>query len=183
MANTPEPLTGPKGLEKAIEAGKDPNADLKMKADDSLTKAEAGISLRLSGASYTNIAKTLGYSSAFRARQAVEQALAKAADSPEDRDKMRVLTSRRLDRLLQSVMGKAVDPRDPEHLGYNARALAIVDRTAKLWGVDAPTQVQVSASDSQIEDYLARVRPLAAADRDAEEADILDEGEIVDGEP
>lgn len=178
MADEAVPFGGPKALESAIAKGKDPNADLKMKSDDSATKAEAALSLKLSGASYTNIAKILGYSSAFRARQAVEQVLANAADSVEDRDKMRVLISRRLDRLLQSVMGKAVDPKSPDHLAYNARALAIVDRQAKLAGVDAPTQIQISASDEQIEAYIARVRPLAQADMDAEESDLIDEGEV-----
>lgn len=178
MADNVIPLTGPEGLAKAIEEGRDPNADLDLAKGESIQRAEAGVALRLAGASYTNIAKTLEYSSAFRARQAVEQALAKSADSPEERDQMRVLTSRRYDRLLQSVMGKAVNPKDPEHLAYNARALAIVDRIGTLFGVAAPTQVQISASDQQIEAYINKVRPLAAAQHDAEEMEILDEGEI-----
>lgn len=178
MAKESIPLTGPEGLAKAIEEGRDPNADLDIAKGESIQRAKAGVSLRIAGASYTDIAETLGYSSAFRARQAVEQALAKAADSPEDRDQMRVLTSRRINRLLQSVMGKAVNPKDPQHLAYNARALALVDREARLWGVDAPTQVQVSASDQQIEDYINRVRPLAKAQQDAEEMEILDMGEV-----
>lgn len=165
-------------MAKAIESGTDPNADLKMGRDDSPTTAEAGVALKLAGASYSTIAKTLGYSSAYRARQAVEQVLANSADSPEDRDKMRELTARRYDRLLQSVMGKAVDPRSPDHLAYNARALAIVDRIGKLWGVEAPAQVQVSVSDKRIEEYINQMRPLAQAQNEAEEHDLVDEGEI-----
>lgn len=168
-----QPFTGLKGVEKAIEEGRDPNADMN-EVDTSATKAEAGVALRLSGASYTQIAKTLGYSSAYRARAAVERALATSADAPEERDKMRNLTSRRLNRLLQSVMGKAVDPRDTQHLAYNARALAIIDREARLWGVDAPTQVQFTPTDQHIQDYVAKITVLADADRDAEEADIID---------
>lgn len=173
-----EPFRGGKDLERAVEEGRDPNADI-TEIDKSPTKAEAALTLRLSGASHSQIAKTLGYSSAYRARQAVERVLASAADSPEDRDKMRVLTSRRLNRLLQSVMSKAVDHKDKEHLAYNARALAIIDREARLWGVDAPTQVQFTPTDEHIQNFVRNVTKLADADRDAAEADILD-AEIVE---
>jgi len=139
------------------------------------------VALRLSGASYTEIAKMAGYSSAFRARQAVERSLAASADSPEERDQMRVLTSRRLNRLLQSVMAKAVDPKDPQHLAYNARALALVDREARLWGVDAPAQVQITASDERIEEYMRNIGKLAAASMEADEAEILDADIVEEG--
>jgi hypothetical protein len=183
MAKETEPFKGAKDLErmaKEIDHGGDPNADLNA-VDTDATKAEAGLTLKMSGASYTTIAKTLGYSSAYRARMAVERVLASAANSPEDREKMRVLTSRRINRLLQSVMGKAVDPADPQHLAYNARALALVDREARLWGVDAPTQVQISATDEHIQEYVARMSGLARAGVDADEADIID-ADVVEGE-
>jgi hypothetical protein len=171
-----EPLGGSKDIAKRVEAGQDVNADLDagLDAEDTESKSGMAVALRLSGASYTDIARTAGYSSAYRARQAVERVLASSADSPEERDQMRVLTSRRLNRLLQSVMGKAVDPKDPQHLAYNARALALVDREARLWGVDAPTQVQISANDEQIENYVKNMSLLAAASTEADEAEILD---------
>lgn len=174
-----EPFGGKKALERAIEEGKDPNADLN-EVDKSPTKAEAAVALRIAGTGYTNIAKILGYSSATRARSAVERALASSADTPEDRGHMTNLIDRRLNRLLSSVMGKAVDPKEPEHLAYNARALAIIDRQAKLHGVDAPAKVQVTPSDSYIQEYLAKVHPLAVAHNQAEEADILSEGEMLE---
>lgn len=170
----------PKAIDAAIAKGQDPNADLdKMDPDDSKTKAQIGVNLKLAGASYTEIAQIAGYSSATKARQAVERVLAAAADSPEDREKMRVLASRRINRLLQSVMGKAVDPKDPQHLAYNARALALIDRDAKLFGVDAPTQIQITPNDAYIEEYIKKVSPLAAASFAADEADILD-AEVID---
>lgn len=176
-----EPIIGsPKAIDAAIAKGEDPNADLdKIDPDDSATKAQMGLALKLAGASYTDIAKTAGYSSATKARIAVERVLAAAADSPEDREKMRVLTSRRINRLLQSVMGKAVDPKDPQHLAYNARALALIDREARLFGVDAPTQIQITPTDQYIQQYIEKVSPLAAASLAADEADILD-AEMVD---
>lgn len=171
-----EPFGGQKALERAVANGEDPNADLKEEEKDR-TKAEAGVALRLSGASFTSIAKALEYSSPTRARLAVERALASSADDPEGREVQINLIDRRLNRLLQSVMSKAVNPSDPEHLQYNARALAIVDRQAKLHGVDAPTKVQVTPSDAYIQEYLAKISPLAAAQNQVEEYDILSEGE------
>lgn len=175
-----EPFKGSKDVARAVEEGRDPNADLNEK-DENPTTAQAALTLKLSGASYTQVANQLGYSSAYRARKAVERVLASASDSAEDRDIMRELTKRRLDRLLQSVMGKAVDPSDPEHLAYNARALAIIDRGAKVYGLDAPTQVQVTPTDERLQQVLELVKQTAGHDRDAQEADIVD-AEIVEDE-
>jgi len=174
-----EPVTGPKGIDKAIESGADPNADLESVTTDN--KSQSALALKLSGASYTDIAKVVGYSSAYHARQAVEQVLAASADSPEDRDKMRVLIDRRLNRLLQSVMSKAVNPKDPQHLAYNGRALALVDRQAKLWGVDAPVQVTVAPADSYIHEYAQRLLGVMDQDKEAVEADIIDADILEEG--
>jgi len=174
-----EPFGGQKALERALENGEDPNADLN-EVDKSPTKAEAAVALRIAGAGYTSIAKTLGYSSPTRARSAVERALAATADAAEDRGHMVELIDRRLNRLLQAHMGKALDVNNPEQLQYSARALAIIDRQAKLHGVDAPTKVQVTPSDEYIRDYLHKVSPLAAAQAQVEEYDILSEGEMME---
>lgn len=176
MSEEPTTLAGAKALERAIDNGEDPNADLN-EVDKSATKAASALSLKLFGASYSDIARTLGYSSAYRARAAVERVLASQADSPEDRDKMRVLLTKRLERLLVSVMPKATDPNDPQHLAYQARALALIDREAKMHGVDAPTQVQFSATDQHIQAYVESIRPLAELDKNQIEADIIDADE------
>jgi hypothetical protein len=168
-------------LEQIIEQG-DPDPKLALNdIDKSETKAQAALTLKLYGASWTDIAKTLGYSSAYRARMAVERVLANAADSPEDRDKMRVLANKRIERLLASVMGKATNPNDPQHLAYNARALALIDRGIKLHGVDAPTQIQFSATDQDIAAYVQELMPLARQDMEAIEADIID-ADVIEGE-
>lgn len=165
-------MTGAKAFAQAIENGEEPNADLVISETD--TKAESALALRIAGTSYTNIAKALGYASATRARLAVERVLAASADSPEERDQQRVLNDKRLNRLLQSVMGKAVDPKDPDHLAYNARALAITDRIMRLWGVDAPAQVQITPTDEHLQQYVAHMMKLARKEPEAEEADIMD---------
>lgn len=171
-------ITGAKGLEEITDV-EDVNADLDIRSEQ---KAEAALALIIYGASYTKAAKIAGYSSAFRCRQAVERVLAQDARSTLDRDKMRVVTEKRLNKLLQSVMAKALDPDDPQHLAYNARAFALTDRIGKLWGVDAPTQVQITATDERIAAYVGQVRQLAGADREAEEANILEEGEYMEEE-
>lgn len=170
-------MTGAKAFAKAIENGEEPNADLVM--SETQTKAESALALRIAGTSYTHIAKALGYASATRARLAVERVLAASADSPEDRDQQRVLADKRLNRLLQSTMGKAVDTKDPDHLAYNARALAITDRIMRLWGVDAPTQVAITPTDEHLQQYVAHMMALARKEPEAEEADIID-ADVVD---
>lgn len=167
-------------VNKDIEAAKPETELMENAVDRSATKADAAFAMSLYGASYTEIAKQLGYSSAFRARAAVERVLAASADSEDDRDKMRVLISRRLNRLLASHMPKAVNPEDPNQLAYSARALAIIDRQARLYGVDAPTQIAVSVSDDHIRDYLEALVPAAKDDLLQIEADIMD-ADVIEG--
>lgn len=177
-------MTGPmeQEIEKAIEAA-DPDSGIPTNdVDRSATKAEAAVTLKLYGASYTEIKNTLHYSSAYRARMAVERALAAAADSVEDKEKMRHMINKTLDRLKASVMSKAVNPNDPQHLAYNARALAILDRQAKLYGVDAPTQIQITQSDQYIQEYLEAVLPHVKEDNLQVEADIMNMDEIEDAQ-
>jgi hypothetical protein len=107
---------------------------------------------------------------------------------PLAREDMRKLIGKKLDRLQAAVMSKALDPNDPNQLAFHARALAVVDRQAKLWGVDAAIQVQVNASDEQILAFVEMASPTAAADKLAIEADpmafdedIID-AEVIDGE-
>lgn len=177
-----------KELEEALDEG-DPDRSIPMnEIDKSATKAEAAVTLAMMGASPTDIAKTLNYSSAYRASRAVERALASAANDPLAREDQRKLIGKRLDRLLSAVMGSALDPKNPNQLAFHARALAVVDRQAKLYGVDAPLQIQVSASDEDIAAFVESVSPLAAlnrkaieADPDAYDEDILEEAEP-DGE-
>lgn len=163
--------------QKAIEAA-DPDAVAAQNAVDNATStAEAAVAMFVWGASYTDIKNKLGYSSARHARIAVERALAASADSEEDRDKMRMVISKRLNRLLGSHMSRAVDPKDAQQLAYSARVLAIIDRQAKLYGVDAPTQIQITASDDHIREYVEFMMPQAREDQLAIEADILDADE------
>lgn len=169
--------------DKAVNAGA-VNADLELPANaDRPTRAASAVALRMSGVSHSDIARMLGYASPTHARNAIERVLASTADSPEEIATLRVLQTRRYERLLQSVMSKAVDPDATEHLAYNGRALAIIDRISKLHGVDAPTQVQFTPTDEYIQQYTQRMLEAAGLGTiDAEEATMEDiqDAEVID---
>jgi hypothetical protein len=159
----------------------DPDYGLAENAvDNSTTTAEAAVALFVFGANYTEIKNKLGYSSAHRAKRAVERALAASADSEDDRDKARTVIRKQLRRLLAAHMPQAVDPKNPNQLPYSARTLAIIDRLSKLDGADAPTQIQVSASDQLIEEMVMALSPTAQSDLEQVEYDITQADEIED---
>lgn len=175
-----EPLGGASDIQKRLdEAGMDAiNADL-LDLPENVTRLQAAVALKLAGTSYSDIARVLEYSDARYARRAVEQALALTADSPDELAQLRIIQTKRYERLLASTWNKAVDPDDKEHLAYNARATALVDRISKLHGVDAPQKVNFTPSDEYLASYVQNFLALAKSAEDAEEADIED-AEIVD---
>jgi hypothetical protein len=149
--------------------------------DDNPTRASAAVALKLAGASFEAIAKELQYADAYRARVAVERALAESVPL-EDVDQLRGLMGRRLERLLQSTWRRAINDRDPDHLQYVRTSLAIIDRHARLRGLDSPQQVQITTPQNHevqrwIEQMAAKV-----VEQTAEEADIID-AEIVEADP
>lgn len=158
----------------SIDAADPDQKSIMSEVDKSQTKAEAAVTLFVYGASPSDIAKTLKYSSAYRARMAVERALAGAEHTMDDKEKVRKVIDKRLNRLLAAHIGQAVDVNNPNQLAHSARALAIIDRQAKLHGVDAPTQIQVSASDQHIEEFISAMLPHTQQDNLAIEADIMD---------
>lgn len=144
-------------------------------------KANAAVQLRLSGATWEQIAEALGYPTARQALVATEKALEKQLTTDPDRAKLRQLAGMRLERLLQSVWGKAVNPENPDHLLAATKAREIIAQHAKLYGLDAPTEVVVhSPTRSEIEDWVARV--VAVSVPEVEEYDIF-EGEFTEDVP
>lgn len=141
-------------------------------------KSNAAVQLALAGATWDDIALTLGYPTARTARVATERALEKQLSNVEDRKQMRKFANMRLERLLRSVWSKAIDPDHPEHLIAVTKAKELIDRHAKLYGLDAPTEVIVhSPTQHELEQWVAKVttmvRPMV------EEYDIL-EGEVIE---
>lgn len=143
-------------------------------------KANAAVALKLSGATWGEIAEALGYPTARQALVATERALEKQLRDT-DRETLRKITGARLDRLLLSVWPKAIDPANPEHLIAVTKAREVIDRHAKLFGLDAPTEIVVhNPTQSELEAWVTQVARLRAPQ--VEEYDIL-EGTVVSDEP
>jgi hypothetical protein len=120
-------------------------------------KADAAVQLRLAGASWQEIALTLGYPTPRAALVATEKSLQRLLTTG-DRDHMRQLAGARLERLLRGVWGKAINPEDPEHLFAVAKARDIIDRHARLFGLDAPTEIVVhSPTQTELDAWVTQV--------------------------
>jgi hypothetical protein len=135
----------------------------------------AAVALRLAGASFHEIADTLGLADYIAARNMVEKDLAARLDDPEARTKLRNEEAARIERILRGVWNKAVSPEDPEHLPAARVALALIDRHARLLGLDMPTEVIVhSPTTSEIDLWVSQViAGHAETVIDVEEADVL----------
>ncbi len=102
-------------------------------------KQRQALELRLHGTSYAAIATKCGYSKASGAHAAVKSALRKTLSEPAE--ELRVLEAERLDALLASVWDKA-SKGDPKAVD---NALRIMERRAKLLGLDAPTTTDITS--------------------------------------
>jgi len=158
----------------AIDKGKE--LQEKVAAMDPPTRAAAAVNLRIEGASWTEIARILEYSSAQRARVAVERALAEMAESEEDREQLRWTMNQRLNRVLYSLMRRATNPKDQDHLAYVSKVLAVMDRQSKLNGLDMPTTIAVyNPSNEAIEKYVEQTVEILRRANGEIEADIMAE--------
>lgn len=134
-------------------AGRNSNS----KEYDRAERKRNALELRLAGASYRDIAQALDISPAT-AMQDCKEAL---ADIPmQQADEMRTVELSRLDRLQRAVWPKAIKG----DLQAVDRAIKIIDRRAKLFGLDAPQQVQITANDIDLDaavDKMLRVAEMA----------------------
>lgn len=123
---------------------------------DRETRMQAAVGMRIAGATYSEVARVLGYTSATNARAAVERSIA-ATVGEGDRDQARFLQTRRLERLLRSVWNRATDDKDPEQLGYVRTSLALVDRLIKLQGLDAPAEIiMYNPTQQELEEWVSK---------------------------
>lgn len=137
-------------------------------------RAAAALQLRIDGAGWADIAKVLEFDTPADARNAVEFALAQEAKSTEDIEQIRFLEARRMERILSSLMRRATSPNDPDHLAYARTAMVVIDRHAKLYGADAPQQLNVTYNPAagQIEQWVTSMARQVHGE--IQEADILD---------
>ena len=118
----------------------------------------AAVALRLAGAGFAEIAEVLELADDGQARLAVERGLAAERVDEGDRERLRLEEERRLMGLLKPLWGKAVDPEHPEQVVASRAALSVIDRHAKLMGLDAPTEVVVhNPTMSEIDRWVAEV--------------------------
>lgn len=96
------------------------------------------------GATYRQIASGLNIT-VSSAHKAVQVALRKTLQEPAD--DVRALELERLDAMLWSLRRPLADG----HLGAIDRALKIMDRRAKLLGLDAPTKQQIAVAAPALE--------------------------------
>jgi tRNA A37 N6-isopentenylltransferase MiaA len=115
-------------------------------------KANAALEMRLAHADWDEIAEALG---------------------SEDRDKLRQMAGTRLERMTRALWSKAIDPKNPEQMAAQRETRANIDRFAKLFGLDAPTEVVVhSPTQQELEEWVERVSSTQVPD--LEEPDIFD---------
>lgn len=144
-------------------------------------KARSALHLYYNNASLDEICEVVGFASPAEASRAIDRAVkAELASDPKAKDRMRHIANRKLDQLLRSVSAKAANPKHPEHLQAVTRAVAIIDRHIRLFGLDAPTEMIVHNPDAgEIEAWVVGV--LNKGQPDLKDADIFD-GEVVEGE-
>jgi hypothetical protein len=137
-------------------------------------KARSALHLYYNNATLDEIVTVVGFTSIEEASRAIDVAVkAELRGDSKQKDKMRHIANRKLDQLLRSVSGKAANPKHPEHLNAVGKALSIIDRHIKLYGLDAPTEMVVHNPDSgEIEAWVLSV--LQHGKPDVEEDDILD---------
>lgn len=138
-------------------------------------KAASALQMSLSGASWSEIAMALGFPTPRLARLAVERALEKELRASDDSiEKMRKMAGAKLDRLLRSVWPKAIDPDNPEHLLAVDRARLIIDRHAKLFGLDMPVEVTIhNPSAREIEEWIAVMLTAKSGQEQVETYDVV----------
>lgn len=191
---------GPDGVP---ELGEDENAPTTKAelARQTATNAAAAVNLAIEGAPYDEIARLCGYTSAAQARFVVEEQLASMHEF-KDRKSLFALTAARHEALLRSLAPNAlkneIPSLDPEtgmpvydrhgnevmkpnkdQVPFAKLYLDVLARTARLHGLDAPTEVKINPSAAEFEKVLTM---LDAAQREGEalEADIWADDEIED---
>lgn len=124
--------------DKQAKSEPKPSVRRQLNAVDKQVRA---LELRKAGKTLEQIANELGYASKSGAAKALSVALQKTIQEPAD--ELRTLESQRLDALLHSLW--------PNALSGDTRAidtcLRVMDRRAKLLGLDAPAKLEHTGED------------------------------------
>jgi hypothetical protein len=130
-------------LTAAIEASLPPASEAHgglARKDETLAREARAVTLRLGGVTWQQVADQVGYASAEMAMRTVNRALGRHA--AQQVDTLRAVENARLDRAQAAIWMKV---QAGDHAAIHA-FLRISARRSKMNGLDAPTQVNVSAS-------------------------------------
>lgn len=132
------------------------------------------LNLRVGGYTYEQIAEVLAVPGGVdEVKTICEKGAAQALkNDPKAISILRDLTHRRLEMLLKAVMPKALDPENEEQMAAQARALAIIDRHAKMYGLDSATKIDIEVTPTmrEMNEFIEAIM--------AERGDIPEEGDI-----
>jgi DNA-binding transcriptional MerR regulator len=115
---------------------------------DSIAKQAQALTLRKAGVSVTAIAEMLGWNSHQAASKAIRAALKRTIQEPAD--ELRTLELSRLDDMLKAIAPHVA----AGNLTAIDRALKIMERRAKLIGLDAPAKHDVTTGGEKIKGYI-----------------------------
>lgn len=160
-----------------------PTPARKVRADH-LARANGAWRARVEGASWEQAAAAAGYSNAANCMRSVRRVY--DALPPVDREHQRALWRDRLELLYRQAVVDVQEQRP----GAIAAAVRIAQIAAKLDGLDAPTQIDVTNPTTReieawIDSVLAQSRPVLVegdifnpeGDDDIVEADVVDEAQ------
>jgi len=139
-------------------------------------KTRRAMALKLSGASYAQIAEHLGYNDASAARKAVMRGMKNAEQ--ENAGELRRIHYGRLEHMLM-LLWPDVNAKDMPSI--NA-ALGVMDRMERLYGLNAAQQLEVSGgsqtvivADGDKASYIQALQEAGQQVRGALESDTLDD--------
>lgn len=135
---------------------------------ESVDRTVRALEYRQAGATYATIGKALGISESA-AFEAVKRGLARLKkDCDERADELRSMEGQRLDRMFAAVWPQVL----AGNHGAVDKALKIMDRRAKLYGLDAPTAF-IAIPPQQGADEIARIRRRYADLAGVSEAELI----------
>jgi len=131
---------------------------------EQIDKERQVLELKRSGATWDAIAQVVGYSNGSGAFKAYQRAMVRTLQQPAD--ELRDAEIDRLDRLQRAYWFEAIGDKNNPPVHKSAEiVLKIIDRRAKLLGLDAPTKIQAevitydaSGIDADIERIARELR-------------------------
>ena len=143
------------------------------------TRPEAAVALKLAGASYETIAERLDFPSVADARHSVEKALADSASEYSDRDRLRLIMNRQMDRIMSKCFQESMR-NGPDSMMWAKTWLSFSDRKSRLNGLDAPVEVHTTITPAydEIMAWASNFAAQVAGKEIVIEADIFDDRQI-----